>query len=673
VARSFAPALETANLEKAIEIKRRAQRCIQNGDLDGALAEYEKLVAAEDADPYNFVLLADLLYKKGDTSAAGSRYLTAATAYEKAGLYKNGIAVCKKMMRLSLSASPVLQRLAVLHELDGLSTESALYYSQFAENMVREDNLEAAVTAFRKSFDTCPENVKALERLAEVLALKGDREQASTVLVEAATHYQRAGQLQDADRCRNRAAQMKPGGAEKMVAETAARQPVGSVMLDAKQSLSEASQAVVEPKGAKTKRMVEAGPPLEITTDSEVERVGGSGGPPRLPVTEDSSADPWFEGSATPSVNHTPADPMEIDPGAGIPTGSQIPRLPSEQPAPEDLSAEADEDEDDSAPGLQFEAPAADGEEAAPKSPALLKVEKLLAQAQELFRSGNREAAGLSLAEAAREYDTMGQHDSAATIYRSLSKGAHAGAEIMMTWLRNCEMRGDRVEAAQVACELGDRALNDGDGEGAKRWFERAGAFDPANGHAQRRLQRLTPPSAAPEAAQEEEAAPGAPPMEMGRVEVAVGRGEAVTFDLGSLVSEFQRGVEMQLSGDAQGHYDLGVAYREMGLLEQAVEAFNTAAQDPAFGARCAEMVGRCLLDQGRFDEAVEEFTRALEQGRVGPEMAADLRYQLGLAQEAAGRLDLALAEFERVYAAQSNYPDVALKIRVLRKTLERP
>ena len=675
MARSFAPALETANLEKAIEIKRRAQRCIQNGDLDGALAEYEKLVAAEDADPYNFVLLADLLYKKGDTSAAGSRYLTAATAYEKAGLYKNGIAVCKKMMRLSLSASPVLQRLAVLHELDGLSTESALYYSQFAENMVREDNLEEAVKAFRKSFDTCPENIKALERLAEVLALKGDRDEASTVLVEAATHHQRAGQLQDADRCRNRAAQMKPGGADKLVGEAAAgstkREPVGSMMLDAKQSLSEASQSVVEPKGPKPKRMVEAGPPLEISTESDLEHVGGSGGPPRLPITEDGSADPWFEGSPTPSVNHTPADPIEIDPGAGIPTGSQIPRLPSEPPALEDPST--DEDEDDAAPGLQFEAPSADGEDAAPKSPALLKVEQLLTQAQELFRSGNREAAGLALAEAAREYDAIGQHDSAATIYRSLSKGAHAGAEIMMAWLRNCEMRGDRVEAAQVACELGDRALNDGDGEGAKRWFERAGAFDPANGHAQRRLQRLAPPSAAPEAAPVEEAAPGAPPMEMGRVEVAVGRGEAVTFDLGSLVSEFQRGVEMQLSGDAQGHYDLGVAYREMGLLEQAVEAFNTAAQDPAFGPRCAEMVGRCLLDQGRFDEAVEEFTRALEQGRVGPELAADLRYQLGLAQEAAGRLDLALAEFERVYAAQSNYPDVALKIRVMRKTLERP
>ena len=56
-------------MEKAVEIKRRAQRCVQNGDLDGALSEYDKLIAAEGADPYNFVLVADLLYKKGDQQA----------------------------------------------------------------------------------------------------------------------------------------------------------------------------------------------------------------------------------------------------------------------------------------------------------------------------------------------------------------------------------------------------------------------------------------------------------------------------------------------------------------------------------------------------------------------------------------------------------------------------
>jgi tetratricopeptide (TPR) repeat protein len=95
-------------LDKAIEIKRRAQRCIQNGDMDGALAEYEKLVDIEDSDPYNYVLLADLHYKRGDQEKAVQRYLAAVAAYEKTTLYKNAIAVCKKMMRLTLAPSKVL-------------------------------------------------------------------------------------------------------------------------------------------------------------------------------------------------------------------------------------------------------------------------------------------------------------------------------------------------------------------------------------------------------------------------------------------------------------------------------------------------------------------------------------------------------------------------------------
>ena len=89
-------------MEKAIEIKRRAQRCVQNGDLDGALSEYEKLIASDDGDPYNYVLIADLLYKKSDQNNAGLKYLAAASAYEKAALYKNAIAVCKKIDRKSV-------------------------------------------------------------------------------------------------------------------------------------------------------------------------------------------------------------------------------------------------------------------------------------------------------------------------------------------------------------------------------------------------------------------------------------------------------------------------------------------------------------------------------------------------------------------------------------------
>jgi tetratricopeptide (TPR) repeat protein len=321
---------------------------------------------------------------------------------------------------------------------------------------------------------------------------------------------------------------------------------------------------------------------------------------------------------------------------------------------------------------------AADGH-ARPGAEGTAKIEKLLTFAQEQFKSGRRDVATSALVEAARVYEELGEFDNAATIYRSLSRSATAARDVMMLWLKNCEVRRDMVEAAQVACELGDVALNEGDRATALSWFKRARGFDSTNALAYRRLERLrgeapAAPSAPIEAGVAVAPAPpaaGPKGFEPGRVEVEVSRGGAVTFDLGSLVSEFQRGVEAQISGDAQGHYDLAMTYREMGLLEQAIEAFRNAALDPAFVVRCAEMIGRTLLDEGRFDEAAREFEAGLNLPGLTPMARADLRYQLGLAHEAAGRVQEALAEFERVYAMHASYPDVALKIRVLRKTLE--
>jgi tetratricopeptide (TPR) repeat protein len=701
-------------LEKAIEIKRRAQRCVQNGDLDGALSEYEKLIAVDDTDPYNHVLVADLLYKKGDQHTAGIRYLSAAGAYEKAGLYKNAIAVCKKLMRLSLAPVQVYQRLGALHALDGLATEASLYYMQHAEALVRDNMNAEAAKSLRLAFDASKENVKALDRLAEVQILEGQNADAVATLLEAAGEYARAGDPQAAERCRKRAHQLDPsaGGDDapagsrapaqlavaRPAAESAASQAGGDSMripsIESRNRPPAGIPAVEEGQGNRPREATDPsiahGFDFGVTAPESTNGVESSDAPPRLETdaTFDSPSDVQYER-------------IELEPSRA----AGPPRLDDAEEAP---AAETDEPEQEAplaavsrtspeSPGLHFDAPAP------PPANPLAEVERLLTRAQECFRAGQREAASEALAGAANAYDALGRHDSAATIYRSLGKSAHASIEILEQWLRNCEQRGDKAEAAQVACELGDRALNDGDTATAQRSFERARQLDPANDVPARRLQRLTgaPPAAAPSTAPPKaapapvarvaapqtmplgaprEAAPARPhPVEakngtdgeVGRVEVAVGRGEAVTFDLGSLISEFQRGVEAQLSGDAQSHYDLAMSYREMGLLEQAVDSFRVAAEDPAYLSRASEMIGRCMLDQGRFDDAAMEFANAVSQPDVDSHAQVGLRFQLGLAHEAAGRGREALEEFERVYALQNNYPDVALKIRVLRKTLE--
>jgi tetratricopeptide (TPR) repeat protein len=658
-------------LEKAIEIKRRAQRCIQNGDLDGALGEYEKLVATDDSDPYSYVLLADLLYKKGDHGGAAKRYLSAADAYQKNTLYKNAIAVCKKMVRLSLSPAIVLQKLAVLHGLDGLSTEAVLFYMQHADLMLREDKVDEATVSLKSAFDLSPDNVKTLERLADAYLVKGNKDAAIAALSDAFQRYEQAGQDSHAERCRSRIAQIRPGAVPRP-AQARPHAPGAAPVPDRDRGDA----------GGEAPAIPAAEPPS--ANSSAMEPGDGPAFAPR-----DRSSHPAPAGFEGPGLRfESPAAAAEAPPskasandGAHDHATIDLDRAHAPAPAPVQASAPAP-------PAAA--AASADGN-AGPAAERTAKIEKLLTFAQEQFRAGHRDVATSALVEAARAYEEMKEFDNAATIYRSLSRSATAARDVMLLWLKNCEIRRDMVEAAQVACELGDVALNDGDRASALSWFKRARSFDSTNALAYRRLERLrgdapaeplepagagvamAPPPPAPEPAPVASAPVAAGPQgfEPGRVEVEVGRGGAVTFDLGSLVSEFQRGIEAQISGDAQGHYDLAMTYREMGLLEQAIDAFRNAAADPAFVVRCTEMIGRSLLDEGRFDEAAREFEAGLNLPGLTPMARADLRYQLGLAHEASGRVQEALAEFERVYAMHASYPDVALKIRVLRKTLE--
>ena len=345
-----------------------------------------------------------MLYKKGDTGAATSRYLTAANAYEKAGLYKNGIAVCKKMLRLSLSQSPVLQRLAVLHELDGLATESSLYYMQYAENMVKEDQLEQAGASFRKSFDTSNENVKALERLAEVFGLSGDKVQAAEVLREAAGHYQRAGQLQEADHCRQRALQLSPDGA---VAAPAGRasQPAALPVGAGPATLAPARSA---PSAPPAPPGPPAGGPPRLDVESFPTSVGNTrlepSGPPPLESVENGYP---VNGVSAEQHGAPRWNPADSEPEAAVEAESETPVYEIEVPAESEREA----------PGLQFDSPASVPEVAPPPvapapvakaarpaapapaapPPPLGKVEQLLQRAQECFRAGDRESAGAAL------------------------------------------------------------------------------------------------------------------------------------------------------------------------------------------------------------------------------------------------------------------------------------
>jgi len=141
---------------------------------------------------------------------------------------------------------------------------------------------------------------------------------------------------------------------------------------------------------------------------------------------------------------------------------------------------------------------------------------------------------------------------------------------------------------------------------------------------------------------------------------------------LDEIFEEFKKGVEdHEKKEDEDTHYNLGVAYREMGLLDDAVSEFNmTNEGEPKF-IQSRYMLGLCYLEKGDFETAISEIQNALGYSYSFGEASEErvgMHYDLGLAFQGVGNNPSSLEEFQKVFAIDSSYRDVATKVQELQQ-----
>jgi tetratricopeptide (TPR) repeat protein len=125
---------------------------------------------------------------------------------------------------------------------------------------------------------------------------------------------------------------------------------------------------------------------------------------------------------------------------------------------------------------------------------------------------------------------------------------------------------------------------------------------------------------------------------------------------------------------DLETHYNLGIAFREMGLLEEAIGEFQKVAKANdrgkvfRYAMQCSTLLGLAFMEKGQPDIAAIWYERALTTPGLDSESKLALRYDLGVAQESAGDLEAALKSFSQVYAINIDYRDVAERIAALQK-----
>lgn len=145
----------------------------------------------------------------------------------------------------------------------------------------------------------------------------------------------------------------------------------------------------------------------------------------------------------------------------------------------------------------------------------------------------------------------------------------------------------------------------------------------------------------------------------------------ALDSDVLDIFNEFKKGLGKELEAeDYKTHYNLGIAYKEMGLIDDAIREFQTSRNDPKSFIQSSSMLGICYMEKGVYPLAVDVLTSALEKMEDRGDSYWAMKYDLAEAYEKNGNIQEALDAYTEVYGWNSKFRAVSDKITQVRAKL---
>jgi tetratricopeptide (TPR) repeat protein len=146
-------------------------------------------------------------------------------------------------------------------------------------------------------------------------------------------------------------------------------------------------------------------------------------------------------------------------------------------------------------------------------------------------------------------------------------------------------------------------------------------------------------------------------------------RGEGEEADFTDMLEKFKAGVAANVDEeDYDSHYDLGVAYKEMGLIDEAVAEFQKALRGATQRIRAYEALGQCFIERSEHDVALTVLGRALREPGMEDEDLIGVLYLLGFASEGSKKPRDAAAYYQRVFAIDIDFRDVSKRLKQMTK-----
>jgi tetratricopeptide (TPR) repeat protein len=137
--------------------------------------------------------------------------------------------------------------------------------------------------------------------------------------------------------------------------------------------------------------------------------------------------------------------------------------------------------------------------------------------------------------------------------------------------------------------------------------------------------------------------------------------------DFGEMLDKFKEGISRNVDEeDFESHYDLGIAFREMGLLDEAIGSFQKAARGAGQKVRASEAIGQCFMDKGEAGVTMTVLERLVRDSSMSDSQLVGVLYLLGRAAESLSRYEDASAYYQRVLAVQIGFRDTADRLSSL-------
>ena len=717
-----------ANLDKFKEQARKLEQKEQwSKAIEQYLKAIEAMEKSpeDDTDLSLYNRVGDLYQKIADTPNAIAFYERAVERYGEGGFHNNAIALCNKIVRLAPGRSQVYLKLGQMLAAKGFVAEAKQNLIEYADRMQKAGQLEEAFKALKAFAEMTPGQddiwsvlaaqtraaAKTDEQKDKVEKLLAEFELKDRVVTQRKSRMSRhmiTGEdlppepkakkdlvfldLGEAPSPRKSAAHPAPVVEPPPVLEVEAP-PIleieSTAISDGVEPAPMGSALEFEPT-AFADTPAATGAKLDLESTSLVEE------PPPISLVEEpppAAEEPVLLDLEIPEIEAVAEWPSAAEAVAGLPLLGE-----EEEVAPADAMAglpmlEVDEraPAEAPAPALEF----MDLGEVTAEVPQVSDLEAHIAKQQDdweahrrlgeiLIEQGQRERGLGELDEAEDGFDQAGDLENAYAVTEEILRLDSNSIRHQQKRVELAYRLNDRARLVDAYNNLADALLRSNDPGKAVAVYQRVLEHDPTNVRAHAAIDTLAPPPPAGAAAPT--AAPAAPAPAAGdfvdlgamfledeapkdtrmRVEDEEPTGDE-DQDFQSMLRAFKKGIAANVGeDDFQSHYDLGVAYKEMGLLDEAIAEFQKALRATEGRLSTSEALGVCFFDKGQFAVAETILRRGLEIPGANDADRIGLLYWQGRAQEEQGKAPDALASYNRVLAVDINFQDVGQRVKAL-------